>query len=259
MIGELIINEFSQLLTRQMGSRANRVFSGELPARANSTKTVLIVVDDAEPSRKRRCAKGKAAPQKRRPATSVDSDADDEEEGEDDEEGEEETIDETGGKMMSPGYSPSPSHVEAGVASSSSPLHSKEVEGVETLAAIAGITPLRTKVSAKAVARGVIQIGSAFSNSDSSHGTPTSLAEKTPRSPAIATAAGSAGEVVQSFAAGTSASAEGIVEAACVAFNPPLPGPHLSPLAPPRGKHVAARLGSTPARPACLARLRDPS
>lgn len=101
-------------------------------------KAVLIDVDDAEPSRKCRRTKGKAVLRKHRPATLVKSDADDEEDSEDDEEGEEETVDETGGKPMSPGYTPSTSHAEVGVASSSSPLHSKEVEGAETLAATAG-------------------------------------------------------------------------------------------------------------------------
>lgn len=52
MVAELTINEFSQLLTGQTGGRANHVFSGELLAQANPTKTILIDVDDAEPSHK---------------------------------------------------------------------------------------------------------------------------------------------------------------------------------------------------------------
>jgi hypothetical protein len=54
MIGELTINEHSQLLTHQMGGWANRVFSGELPAWANPIKVVIIDEDDAVPSKKRK-------------------------------------------------------------------------------------------------------------------------------------------------------------------------------------------------------------
>nr|AAX95992.1 retrotransposon protein, putative, unclassified [Oryza sativa Japonica Group] len=93
---------------------------------------------DAEPSRKGKRARGKAAPRKHRPASFADSDAD-EEEAEGEEEGEEDAVDETG----------------------------------------------------------------------------------------------------------ASASAEGVVEAAFVAFEPPLPGPRLSPLEPPWGKQAATEtLGS---------------
>uniref|UniRef100_A0A0E0DCC1 Uncharacterized protein n=1 Tax=Oryza meridionalis TaxID=40149 RepID=A0A0E0DCC1_9ORYZ len=79
MIGELTINEYSKLLTRQTGGRANRVFFGELPVRANPIK-VVIIDDDAESSKKHKRAKGKSAPCKHKPIASTDSDADDEEE-----------------------------------------------------------------------------------------------------------------------------------------------------------------------------------
>lgn len=58
MIGELTINEHSQLLTHQMGGWANRVFSGELPAWANPIMVVIIDEDDTVPSKKRKRVKG---------------------------------------------------------------------------------------------------------------------------------------------------------------------------------------------------------
>jgi hypothetical protein len=62
MIGQLTINEFSLVLTRQTGGRANRVFFGGLPGHANPIKVIIIGANDAEPSRKRKRARGKVAP-----------------------------------------------------------------------------------------------------------------------------------------------------------------------------------------------------
>ena len=77
------------------------------------------------------------------------------------------------------------------------------------------------------------------SDSDSSQDTPTSPTGRSPSLPAAASAAGSAGEVGGSYGAGAFASAEGVVEAAFVAFEPPLLSPRLSALEPPRGKQAA--------------------
>ena len=46
MIGDVSVVEYSQLLTRQAAGRANRVYNGELPPRANPHK----VDDDVAPS-----------------------------------------------------------------------------------------------------------------------------------------------------------------------------------------------------------------
>src|SRR5512133_2593546 len=89
MIGDVSVVEYSQLLMRQAAGRANRVYNGELPPRANPHKAD----DDAGPSRKRTRGQVKLAPKKRRVPVSSDSDADDEddvEERDGEEEGEEE-------------------------------------------------------------------------------------------------------------------------------------------------------------------------
>lgn len=101
---------------------------------------------------------GKLHRWKCRPASFVDSDADDEEDAEDEEEGEEEAVDKTGEKPFSPGHAPGLEHVEAGAASSLSPLRQKEQEGAKALAAIAGIALLNVGAGAKWAARGVVQV-----------------------------------------------------------------------------------------------------
>jgi hypothetical protein len=73
MIGDVSVVEYSQMLTRQATGRANRVFNGELPPRANPHKAG----DEAGPSRKRPRGQVKLAPRKRRAPVSSDSDADD--------------------------------------------------------------------------------------------------------------------------------------------------------------------------------------
>lgn len=156
MIGKLTINEYSQLLTCQTGCQANRVFFGEFSARTNPIK-VVIIDEDAEPPKKRKRAKGKGAPRKRRPVSPVDSDTDDEDKVGDEEEGEEEAVDENmDSKQDSPGYTPSPDHVETDVASSLSHLRQRELEGAKTLAAIAGVAPSRGKKGTKVFTKGVV-------------------------------------------------------------------------------------------------------
>jgi hypothetical protein len=132
MIGDVSVLEYSQLLTRQVAGRANRVYNGELPPRANPHKAD----DGAGPSRKRMRGQVKLAPRKRRVPSSSDSDADDEDDAEErdgEEEGEEEeeeaVADKAANKAIedrvdTPGYTltPSPGHNETGVESNSSPL-----------------------------------------------------------------------------------------------------------------------------------------
>ena len=42
MIGDVSVVEYSQLLTRQAAGRANRVYNGELPPRANPTRPTTM-------------------------------------------------------------------------------------------------------------------------------------------------------------------------------------------------------------------------
>jgi hypothetical protein len=133
MIGDVSVVEYSQLLTQQAAGRANRVYNGELPPRANPHKAD----DDAGPSRKRTRGQVKLAPRKRRVLASSDSDADDEDDAEEhdgEEEGEEEEEAEAMAekaaseaiedRVDTPGYTPTPSpgHNETRVESNSSPL-----------------------------------------------------------------------------------------------------------------------------------------
>lgn len=168
---------------------------------------------------------GKLHRWKCRLASFVDSDADDEEDAEDEEEGEEEAVDKTGEKPFSPGHSPGLEHVERGA--ELVPLRGKSEEA-KALAAIAGIALLNVGAGAKWAARGVVQV------TVTHHRTPPAN-----RRLIYAASAGSAGEVGGSYGAGAFASAEGVVEAAFVAFEPPLLSPRLSALEPPRGKQAA--------------------
>lgn len=76
---------------------------------------------------------------------------------------EEAAEEDTEGKNYSPGYTPSPDHPETSVASSSSPLRQKDLEGAKTLAAIVGATSRKGtsaagKRPAKAVTKGFVKI-----------------------------------------------------------------------------------------------------
>ncbi len=159
MIGDVSVIEYSQLLTRQAAGRANLVYDGELPPRANPHKAD----DDAGPSRKRTRGQVKLAPRKRWVPACSDSDADDEddvEERDDEEEGEEEEgAEAAAGKAANeavenraetPGYTPTPSpgHNETGVESNSSHLDRKDLEGAKVLVAF----------SAGKVAKGVVRL-----------------------------------------------------------------------------------------------------
>jgi hypothetical protein len=145
MIGDVSVVEYSQLLTRQAAGRANWVYNGELPPRANPHNSG----DDAGPSRKRMRGQVKLAPRKRRAPASSDSDADDEDDAEErdgEEEGEEEEEEVVADKAANeavedridtPGYTPTPSpgHNETGVESNSSPLRRTDLEGAKSLVA----------------------------------------------------------------------------------------------------------------------------
>lgn len=158
MIGQLTINEFSLVLTRQTGGRANRVFLAGCQAMrtlSRSSSSVQMMPNRLGSASGR---EGKLHRWKCRPASFVDSDADDEEDAEDEEEGEEEAVDKTGEKPFSPGHAPGLEHVEAGAAFSLSPLRQKEQEGAKALAAIAGIALLNVGAGAKWAARGVVQV-----------------------------------------------------------------------------------------------------
>nr|AAL31075.1 hypothetical protein [Oryza sativa Japonica Group]AAN04156.1 Hypothetical protein [Oryza sativa Japonica Group] len=250
MIGDVSIVEYSQLLTRQAAGRANRVYNGELPPRANPHKAD----DDAGPSRKRMRGQVKLAPRKRRAPASSDSDADDEDDAEErDGEGEAEEEEEAvadkaaneavGDRVDTLGYTPTPSPGpnETGVESNSSPLRRKDLEGAKALVAFSSGKAAKggpvQKISKK---ERLVDIARVFSDDESSDGTPTSPAGRSldlstaPLAPlSVAGAGGNA-------AAGASASAERIVSAAARVFGSPLREPAISPLVKAKGKCAAA-------------------
>nr|ABA93857.1 hypothetical protein LOC_Os11g29890 [Oryza sativa Japonica Group] len=257
MIGDVSVVEYSQLLTRQAAGRANRVYNGELPPRANPQKAD----DDAGPSRKRMRGQVKLAPRKRRVPASSDSDTDDEDDSEErdgEEEGEEEeeveavadkaaneAIDD---RVDTPGYTPTPSlgHNETGVESNSSPLRQKDLEGAKALVAFSSGKAVKgglvKKISKK---KGLVDIARVFSDDESSDETPTSPAGRSldlstaPLAPlGVAGAGGSA-------AAGASASAERIVSAAARVFGSPVREPTISPLVKAKGKCAAAEASAS--------------
>nr|AAT77304.1 hypothetical protein [Oryza sativa Japonica Group] len=188
MIGDVSVVEYSQLLTRQAAGRANRVYNGELPPRANPQKAD----DEAGPSRKRMRGQVKLAPKKRRVPASSDSDADDEDDAEErdgEEEGEEEeeveaVADKAAGEAVedradTPGYTPTPSpgHNETRVESNSSPLCRKDLEGVKALVAFSsGAAAKGGPVKKVAKKKGLVDVTRVFSDDESSDGTPTSPA-----------------------------------------------------------------------------------
>nr|AAX94799.1 hypothetical protein LOC_Os11g14840 [Oryza sativa Japonica Group]ABA92406.1 hypothetical protein LOC_Os11g14840 [Oryza sativa Japonica Group] len=232
MIGDVSVIEYSQLLTRQAAGRANRVYNGELPPRANPHK----VDDDVAPSRKRTRGQVKLAPWKRRVRTTSDSDAndkDDVEERDGDEEGEEEeeaeavvekAADEAvQNRVDTPGYTPTPSpgHNETRGGVEQLPPSSKGIGGGEGASCVFGR-----------------QDGKG-SDDESSDETPTSLAGRSlnlSTAPILSLDGGGAGG---SAAAGASASADRIVTAAARVFGSPLRQPVVSPLVKAKGKGAA--------------------
>ncbi len=257
MIGDVSVVEYSQLLTRQATGRANRVFNGELPPRANPHKAG----DEAGPSRKRPRGQVKLAPRKRRAPVSSDSDTDDEEDGEelDGEEGEgeeEETetavenaaVEVAEGRAETPGYTPTPSpgHNETGVESNSFPLRQKDLDVAKALVAFSsGKAAKGGPIKKVAKKKGLVDVARVFSDDESSDGTPTSPAGRSldlsaaPAPPLGATGAGG------STAAGASASAERIVTAAAKVFGSPPRQPIASPLTEAKGKRAAGETSAS--------------
>lgn len=252
MIGDVSVVEYSQLLTRQAARRANRVYNGELPPRANPQKAD----DEAGPSRKRMRGQVKLAPKKRRVPASFDSDADDEDDAEEcdgEEEGEEEeeveaVADKAAGEAVedradTPRYTPTPSpgHNETGVESNSSPLRRKDLEGAKALVAFSsGAAAKGGPVKKVAKKKGLVDVARVFSDDESSDGTLTSPAGRSlDLSAAPIPPLGAAG-VDGSTAAGASASAERIVMAAAKVFGSPPHQPVASPLMEAKGKRAVA-------------------
>nr|XP_015629148.1 uncharacterized protein LOC107280246 [Oryza sativa Japonica Group] len=248
MIGDVSVVEYSQLLTRQAAGRANQVYNGELPPRANPHK----VDDDAGPLRKRTRGQVKLAPRKRRVPISSDSDADDEDdvEGRDDEEeGEEEeevevVVEKAADEVVenrvdTPGYTPTPSpgHNETGLESNNSPLRRKELDGVKALIAFsAGKAAKGGPVKKISKKKGLVDVARVFNDDESSDETPTSPAGHSldlSTAPVLSLGADGADG---SAAAGASASAERIVTAAARVFGSPLRQPVVSPLVKAKGK-----------------------
>jgi hypothetical protein len=251
MIGDVSVVEYSQLLTRQAAGRANRVYNGELPPRANPQKAD----DDAGPSRKRTRGQVKLAPRKRRVPVSSDSDADDEdnveerdgEEGREEEEEVEVVVEKAADEAVenrvdTPSYTPTPStgHNETGVESNSSPLHRKELDGAKVLIAFsAGKAAKGGPVKKISKKKGLIDVARVFSDDESSDETPTSLASRSldlSTAPVLSLGADGAGG---SATAGASASAERIVTAAARVFGSPLCQPVVLPLVKAKGKGAA--------------------
>ncbi|XP_066165839.1 uncharacterized protein [Oryza sativa Japonica Group] len=257
MIGDVSVIEYSQLLTRQAAGRANRVYNGELPPRANPHKAD----DNAGPSRKRMRGQVKLAPRKRMVPASSYSDADDEDDAEEhdgeEEREEEEEVEAVAEKAANeaikdrvdtPGYTPTPSpgHKETGVESNSSPLRRKDLEGAKALVAFSSGKAVKggrvKKISKK---KGLVDIARVFSDDESSDETSTLPAghsldlSTAPLLPlGVAGAGGSA-------AAGASASAKRIVTAAARVFGSPLREPAVSPLVKTKGKGVAAEASAS--------------
>nr|ABF96860.1 hypothetical protein LOC_Os03g32690 [Oryza sativa Japonica Group] len=237
--------------------RANRVYNGELPPRANPHKAD----DDAGPSRKRTRGQVKLVPRKRRVPASSDSDADDEEDVEErdgEEEGEEEeetevvadkAADETvENRVDTPGYTPTPSpgHNETGVESNSSPLRRKDLDGAKALIAFsAGRAAKGGPVKKISKKKGLVDVARVFNDDESSDETPTSPASRSldlSTVPILFLGAGGAGD---SAAAGASASAEWIVTAAARVFGSPLRQPVVSPLVKAKGKGAAVETSAS--------------
>jgi hypothetical protein len=245
VIGDVSITEYGQLLTRQAAGRANRVYDGDLPSRAKPSKAD----GDEGTSRKRKA-----------PA-STDSDADDEdtvndrdgeEEGED--EGEMEVAAETAAdepaddRTETRGYTPTPSpdHVETGVESNSSPLRRKDLEGAKALVSIAAAKVAKGgSVKESSKKKGLVDVACVFSDDESSDETPTSPAG---RSLGLSTAPGATtntGEAGGSAAAGTSASADRVLQATVKLFGSLLCHTPASPPAIQKGKKVAVEASAS--------------
>nr|AAT81679.1 hypothetical protein [Oryza sativa Japonica Group]ABF97505.1 hypothetical protein LOC_Os03g40580 [Oryza sativa Japonica Group] len=257
MIGDVSVVEYSQLLTRQAAGRANRVYNGELPPRANPHKAD----DDAGPSRKRTRGQVKLAPRKRRVPVSFDSDANDEddveerdgeEEGEEEEEVEvvvEKAADEAvENRVDTPGYTPTPSpgHNETGVESNSSPLHRKELDGAKALIAFStGKAAKGGPVKNISKKKGLVDVARVFSDDESSDETPTSPAARSLDLSTVPVLSLGADGVGGSAAAGASASTERIVTAAARVFGSPLRQPVVSPLVKAKGKGAAVEISAS--------------
>lgn len=140
------------------------------------------------------------------------------------------------------GYTPTPSpdHVETGVESNSSPFRRKDLEGAKPLVSIAAAKVAKGgKVKKTSKKKGLVDVACVFSDDESSDETPTSPAR---RSHGLSTALGAtadAGEARGSAAAGTSASADRVVNAATRLFGSPPRDPVAPPPAIQKGKKAA--------------------
>nr|CAE05242.2 OSJNBb0115I09.4 [Oryza sativa Japonica Group] len=224
VIGDVSITEYSQLLTRQAAGRANHMCDGDLPSRAKPSE-----VDGDEGTSKKR-KRGQ----------------DSEEEGEDEVETDvaiEMAANELAdNRIEMRGYTPTPSpdHVETGVESNSSPLGRKDLEGAKPLVSIAAAKVAKGgKVKKTSKKKGLVDVACVFSDDESSDETPTSPAR---RSHGLSTALGATadvGEARGSAAAGTSASADRVVNAAARLFGSPPRDPVASLPAIQKGKKAA--------------------
>nr|AAT85222.1 hypothetical protein [Oryza sativa Japonica Group]AAV67837.1 hypothetical protein [Oryza sativa Japonica Group] len=240
MIGDMSVVEYSQLLTRQAAGRANRVYNGELPPRANPHKAD----DDAGPSRKRTRGQVKLAPRKRRVPASSDSDADDEDDVEE-RDGEEEGEEEEGRRSW-----PKRPRMRL-LKTASTPLailllQVQDLEGAKLLVAFsAGKAAKGGPVKKISKKKGLVDAARIFSDDESSDETPTSPAGRSldlSTTPILSLGADGAGG---SAAAGASASAERIVTAAARVFGSPRRQPVISPLVNAKGKGAAVKTSTS--------------
>ena len=242
MVGDVSITEYSQLLTRKVDGRANRVHDGDLPSREKPSKAD----GDEGTSKKRKRGQAKSAPQKRKAPASTDSDANDEdtvddqydeEEGEDEEEAKvavkpaaNEPAD---NRTETHGYTttPSPDHVITGVESNSSPLRRKDLDGAKALVSIAaGKVVKGGPVKKTSKKKGFVDVACVFSDDESLDETSTSPAGQSQDLSTAPGAAADTGEAGGSAAAGTSVSADRVVKAAARLFGSPTRSLLASPL-----------------------------
>lgn len=168
MGGGLTTPEFARLFQRPLDGRTNHVHDGELASRVNLAK----VDDDAETSKKQKCAVAKGGQVRTRRAAkdAVEADADDEDDGEweggsDDD-------------ARSCGYTPSPVRAKAGAGSSASPTRPQDITSANVLLAIVG-SASKTGTTARKKKKGVVRGAGGFSDSEvSSDGMPTSPAPR---------------------------------------------------------------------------------
>nr|ABA96916.1 hypothetical protein LOC_Os12g14860 [Oryza sativa Japonica Group] len=180
------------------------------------------------------------------------NDRDGEEEGED--EGEMEVAAETAAdepaddRTETCGYTPTPSpdHVETGVESNSFPLRRKDLEGAKALVLIAAAKVANGgSVKESSKKKGLVDVACVFSDDESSDETPTSPAG---RSLGLSTAPGATtdtGEAGGSAAAGTSASADRVLQATVKLFGSLLRHTPASPPAIQKGKKVAVEASAS--------------